>query len=140
MAKAGPQLEDWVEKFAGVSQYLGEEIIVAGETGEKSVNLVVVAETRRAGLREVLQKMLNGRAEKSGPNFRVLDLKELVAATKGAKPGEFVVLVRPDYVIASPDLETVHRFNDLLEAKQGEFGCFLHFAHNWADWEVNELK
>jgi limonene 1,2-monooxygenase len=36
-------------------------------------------------------------------------------------------------VIGTPDdaIAQVRR----LQAKQGPFGCFLHIAHNWADWE-----
>jgi limonene 1,2-monooxygenase len=39
-------------------------------------------------------------------------------------------------VIGTPDdaIEVLEK----LQAKQGEFGCFLHQAHDWADW--NETK
>ena len=121
VGKTGTQFEDWAEKFSAVSQYLGEEIVITGETGERTANLVVVAETRRAGLKELLQKILTGTANKSASNFRVLDVTELAGERKAAKPGEFVVLVRPDYVIASTELESVRRFSDRLDLKQDEF-------------------
>ncbi|MEI9931184.1 MAG: hypothetical protein WDM89_11740 [Rhizomicrobium sp.] len=36
-------------------------------------------------------------------------------------------------VIGTPD--DAIRVLETLQSKQGEFGCFLHQAHDWADWE-----
>jgi limonene 1,2-monooxygenase len=39
-------------------------------------------------------------------------------------------------VIGTPDdaIAEIER----LQGKQGEFGCFLQLAHNWADWEATK--
>lgn len=50
----------------------------------------------------------------------------------GMDPVEFVTKIRGG-VIGTPDdaIALIER----LQAQQGEFGCFLHQSHNWADWE-----
>jgi limonene 1,2-monooxygenase len=39
-------------------------------------------------------------------------------------------------VVGTPDdaIKQIER----LQAKQGQFGCFLHLAHNWAEWEATK--
>jgi type II secretory pathway pseudopilin PulG len=119
VAKTGTEIEDFIDKFAALSQYLGGEIVVAGETGRKNNSPVMVAEIRKPGLNIYLQQMLKDLPEKSKPNVRVLELKELATAKSGAKATDFVVLVRPDFLVAGGDLETVRKFNGLLEARNG---------------------
>ena len=126
MAKAGPQIEDAVEKFYGLSQYIGDEIVVSGEPGVPHRDLLIVAEVKKPGLKEFLQqtmKELPEPVDKSKPNLRVLDLSELSTAKERSKGAEFVVLVRPDFVIAAPELETVVQFNSRLEAGSKGFAA-----------------
>ena len=51
---------------------------------------------------------------------------------KGLTPLEFVTKIRGG-LVGTPDdaIALIER----LAAKQGEFGCFMQIAHNWADWE-----
>src|ERR1700757_1650575 len=56
MAKTGPQLEDAIEKFYQLSQYLGDEIVLSGEPGAPHRDLLVVAAVRKPGLKEFLQR------------------------------------------------------------------------------------
>jgi limonene 1,2-monooxygenase len=44
-----------------------------------------------------------------------------------------VMLDSGHIVIGTPD--DAIRVLETLQAKQGDFGCFLHQAHDWADWE-----
>jgi len=50
LAAAGPKIEDSLEKFYQLHQYLGEEIVVSGSLDGKAPSLLVVAEVRKPGL------------------------------------------------------------------------------------------
>src|SRR5580692_1261798 len=62
LSLAGPKLQDFLEKFYEVSQYLGDEVVVSGEAGaahEKSAaNFLIVAQLRKPGLKEILEQFL----------------------------------------------------------------------------------
>jgi len=120
LAKNGPELEGYIEKFAAVSQYLGDEIVLAGETGGGKHSPFLIAELRRPGLKEFMRQMLKDMPAKSKTDLRVLDATELAAAKPG-KPDEFIILVRPDFVVASVGLDAVRAANRTLDAKGGAF-------------------
>jgi len=82
MAKEGPKIEDALEKIYGLSQYLGDEIVVgaAPSTGKEDPKFVILAEVRKPGLKDFLPKILKDFAEKSTPAIRVLDVAELANA------------------------------------------------------------
>jgi limonene 1,2-monooxygenase len=44
-----------------------------------------------------------------------------------------ILIAAGGIVVGTP--EDAIRQIDRLYAKQGQFGCFLHLAHNWANWE-----
>jgi hypothetical protein len=123
MAKAGPQIEDSIDKFYELSQYLGDEMVIAGEAEGSVPSVVFVAGVRKPGLKDFLQQTLKGLPGKSTSNVRVLDVQELATAKSEARsepktvPGALVILVRPDVVVAGSDLSAVRNINKLLEAK-----------------------
>jgi hypothetical protein len=123
MAKAGPQIESSIDKFYELSQYLGDEIVLAGEAEGSAPSVVFVAEVRKPGLKDFLQQVLKDLPDKSTSNVRVLDLQELATAKTEAKseaktmPGGLVILVRPEVVVAGSDLIVVRNINRLLEAR-----------------------
>jgi len=121
MAKSGPELENFAEIFSRVSQYLGDEIVFCGQTGAASHGLLLVAETRKPGLKDFLQQSLKDLPDKSRPNVRILDATELTMPGRRMQPPDLVVLVRADLVIASPNLETLRWFNSQLDAKSRNF-------------------
>src|SRR5579871_6504350 len=121
MVTEGPKAEEAVEKFYQLSQYLGNEFVVAGVmNGKKDPEFVFLAEVQKPGLKIFMQKMLSEAAGKGQPAARVLDLQELAAAreTPAIKP---VILVRPDFVIGAPDLGALRRFNAILDSKESKF-------------------
>jgi type II secretory pathway pseudopilin PulG len=120
-AKTIPQVEQFIEKFYELSQYLGEETVIFGEPGTKNHDVLMIAEVRKPGLKEFLQQLVKELPDKSKPDVRILDLKELSIVKNSAKAEEFVVLVRPDFVIAGPGLEAVRTFNKTLQARSGGF-------------------
>ncbi|MFZ3342509.1 MAG: hypothetical protein WA213_16625 [Terriglobales bacterium] len=121
MAKTGPLVESSVEKFYELSQYLGDEMVIAGEAQGSVPSVVFITEVRKPGLKLFLQQMLKGLPENSTAKLRVLDLQELATAKSEAKAatGGLVVLVRPDFVIAGSDINAVRKFNQFVELKTG---------------------
>ena len=121
-AKAGPVAEDSLEKFYQLSQYLGEEIVTSATLEMRNPKLLVVAEIRKPGLKMFLRQMLNELPGKSKPPVRVFDPQELAGAEDRGPSQEFLVLVRPDFVVGAPDLATLRGFNTLLDRGSREFG------------------
>ena len=122
----GPMAEDAIEKFYALSQFVGDEIVIAGSmNGAEAPSVAVIAEVKKPGLKFVLQLAAKELAAKAPagakqPEMRVLDQQELAAATDGPTH-ELVVLVRPDYVIGAFDLATLRSFKARLDSKREEF-------------------
>jgi type II secretory pathway pseudopilin PulG len=127
LSSAGPKLEDFLEKFHEISQYLGDEVIVAGSTkgisekGAAPPKILLMAEVRKAGLNLALRQMLKGMGSQSQYTVRVLDPRELAEAKNGTGAQQLVILVRPDFVVASENVEALRGVNSLLDAKTMEF-------------------
>jgi type IV pilus assembly protein PilA len=128
VAEIGPKVEDSLEKFSQLSQYLGEEVVVSG-TAE---GVVFVAEVRKPGLKIFLQQAVSELDGKSKPSVRLFDQQELATAEdanrRPVRPDWDpslaplpVILVRPDYMVAALDLATVRRFNARLDRHGREF-------------------
>jgi limonene 1,2-monooxygenase len=88
-----------------------------------------IAETReqaRANVRYGLQKYLEYYQAINPARFSDLE---------GRDPVEVLTETRRA-VIGTPDdaIEQIQRLRD----KQGEFGCYLQLAHNWANWEATK--
>jgi limonene 1,2-monooxygenase len=47
------------------------------------------------------------------------------------------ILVAAGAIVVGTPADAVKQI-EKLRAKQGEFGCFLQLAHNWADWEATK--
>ena len=124
MAAAAPKVEDSFDKFYQLSQFFGDEIVVAGsiDARQDHPSLVILAQVRKPGLKIFLQQMVKELAGKSKPAVRVFDLQQLAIAKDARHPGqELVVLVRPDFVVAALDLATLRSFNARLDRKSLQF-------------------
>ena len=121
MAATGSKVEDSLEKFYQVSQYLGDEIVMSGATDGRDHSLLILAEVRKPGLKDFLQQMVKELAGKSKPAVRVLDLKELATAKDLGTAQELMVLVRPDFVVAALDLAILRSFNARLDRGSPQF-------------------
>ncbi len=128
LSSAGPKLQEFLEKFYEVSQYLGDEVVVSGEmqgriseAGAASRSLLVVAEVRKPGLKDFLKQMVKEHRDESQLPVRVLDPQELAQAKSAPAAQQLVVLVRPDFVIATQSVEALRWFNNFLDAKTAEF-------------------
>ncbi|HTU32592.1 MAG TPA: hypothetical protein VMF66_02180 [Candidatus Acidoferrum sp.] len=117
----GTKVEDSIEKFAQLSQYIGDEIAISGATGGHQPKVLVVAQVRKPGFKDALQQMLNELPAGSSSGLRILDPQQLAAAENVPSKHEFLVLVRPDWVVASSDLETLRSFNAHLDSGERNF-------------------
>jgi len=122
MAADGPKVEDALEKIYQFSQYLGDEIVVSGaaESG-KAPSLLILAELRKPGLKDLIQQMAKEFGGNSEPGVRVLSVQELATATDKQPAQQLVILVRPDMVVAALDVAALRSFNARLEKKSREF-------------------
>jgi type II secretory pathway pseudopilin PulG len=121
MAKTAPDIEDFFERFYLLSQFLGDEIVLSGSTGEQTEKPVLLAEVRKSGLRELLLRMSAESGKKSKFNFLVIDPHELTLVKSLAKLPDLMILVRPDFVIAAPDIASVRKYDALLTAANKQF-------------------
>ncbi|HVI08256.1 MAG TPA: hypothetical protein VND65_08170 [Candidatus Binatia bacterium] len=113
---SGPQIEDFLKKFDEASQFVGNELVVWGETSGKERNLVMVAPLRKPGLKNYLEAMFKGGGGTSA--VQILELKDLAGASSNAGQ-QLSVLVRPDYVVAAQNVESLRSVNAMLDAKSG---------------------
>jgi type IV pilus assembly protein PilA len=121
LAKNGPMIEQSIDKFSQLSQYLGEEIVLFGDAGGFDRNPLLIAEVRKPGLKQFLQQMLKENASEWNTHWRVLDSQELANADdQKAGPG-VVVLVRSDLVIVGPNVAALRSFNNQLQTSSGQF-------------------
>jgi type II secretory pathway pseudopilin PulG len=121
IAASGPKIEEALDKFSQLNQYLGDEIVFSGSTDGNDRNVLIVAEVRKPGLKNFLQQALAQIAGKSQSHVRILDLQELASAQDTKSSDELIVLVRPDYVVVSLNLATLRAFNTRLAGTNREF-------------------
>jgi hypothetical protein len=125
----GAKVEDSLEKAYQLSQYLGDEIIVSGGDqiggpgAARDPGLLILAEVRKPGLKNFLQRMTKEFGGKSEPAVRVLDDQELAAAKDTVPAQQPVILVRPDLLVGTSDLATLRYFMARLNAGNREFSA-----------------
>ena len=116
----GSRVEDSIEKFYQVSQYLGDEVVFSGTAGgHDEPKLLVIASIRKPGLKEALQQILRG--VPASVRVRIVDPQELTADANATSTQQLLVLVRSDFVVASWDLATLRSFNATLDARAHGF-------------------
>src|SRR5690242_4414805 len=121
-AKSGPKIENALELAYQLSQYLGDEIVIsAAAEHNQPGNLLVIAETRKPGIKSFLQRMSKELGNDSKSSLRILEVQELGKAQEGRPGQDLLVLVRPDYVVAAMDLATLRSFNERLDRKASDF-------------------
>jgi hypothetical protein len=115
VAAAGPKVEEGLEKFYQLSQYLGEEIVISGAMDGKEPRLLMAAEVRKPGLKKFLQQMIDELGGNAKAGMRILEPQELASVKETSGKDELLLLVRADYVVGAEDVATLRRFNERLE-------------------------
>jgi hypothetical protein len=116
LAGSGTNAEDALEKFYLVSQYLGDEVVVSATMDGKEPRVLILAEIKKPGLKQILQQLGTEFAGKTKTRVRVVDSQELASLENQRPAGEFLLLVRADLMVGSTDLPTLRNFNARLEA------------------------
>jgi hypothetical protein len=121
MAAEGPKLEQTIDRFYQLSQYLGDEIVVAAAgDGKEDPKFVILSQIRKPGLKDFLRQTLKDMAGKSQPSARVYDVAEFAVA-RNLPSGQPIILVRPDLVILAENLAALRKFNALQEHRDPDF-------------------
>jgi type IV pilus assembly protein PilA len=120
MITIGPKIEDSIERFSQLSAYLGDEIVISGALDGRDPDLLVVAAVRKSGLKAELEKILLALSDKSKRPIRILDPHEL-AFVKENPLKDLVIVVRPDFVMASTNPATLKNFNARLDRGTRDF-------------------
>jgi len=114
MDSAGTKnFEDFAQNFYALSQYLGDEIVISASAKGKEPRVLFIAEVRKPGLKAFLEQTIAQLPATSKPVLRILDPQQLALA-KDVPREQPIVLVRPDFVIASGDLATLRSFSGEL--------------------------
>jgi hypothetical protein len=123
-------LDTLVEKVHQMSQYLGDEIVIAGVKQPTNPGFAIIADVKRSGLDDFLKNQL--------PNSQltVLDPTSLAALQSSSQPqaGGFA-LVRPSEVVFSNSIATLKLINAQLNSgasgfAAGDFGQQIASAYS----------
>ena len=121
MAAAGPKLEDSIEKFSQLHQYLGEEIVVSGSMEGQEPAFLAFAEIRKPGLRKFFEQWVDQYGGESAAGVRVLDPPGLAVGKEKSPKQQLLLLVRPDFIVASANMALLRSFSTRLDHHTHEF-------------------
>lgn len=110
----GPDLNQIVTEIHSLSQYIGNEIVFSVSIQAGKGTPLVAAQVQQPGLKDFIQHEITARmgGSQSG-GIRVLDEAELATVSPRRGSG-LLMLVRPDFVAASEDINALRQFNDAL--------------------------
>jgi type II secretory pathway pseudopilin PulG len=124
MAASGPKLEEALERFYQLSQYLGDEVVVSGgREGPQDPSVLLIAQLRKPGLKQFLTQAVRDLGGPSSPALRIIDVNELASAKELSPSKGLVIVLRPDYVMAGTNLSTLRKVNARLERKGADFAA-----------------
>ncbi|MGD0629877.1 MAG: FecR domain-containing protein [Terracidiphilus sp.] len=123
-------LDALVEKVHQMSQYLGDEIVIAGIKQAANPGFAIIADVKRSGLDDFLKNQL------PNSHLTVLDQTSLAALQPSSQPqaGGFA-LVRPNEVVFSNSVATLKLINAQLNSgasgfASGDFGQQIASAYS----------
>jgi ferric-dicitrate binding protein FerR (iron transport regulator) len=118
----GPSFDQMVQKLHGLSQYLGDEIVLAGFGGNLGGehNAVVIAPIKAAGLKQYLNTEFTNLVTHEGTTegLRILGEDELAAAVP-LQGHEMVAVVGEQFVLFSPSLTALRLVDSQLQSGSG---------------------
>lgn len=120
--KHGAEFDEMVEYVHDLGQYLGDEIVFSLSVSARDGKPLVVARVQHDGLKQFIQQEA-AKYDASRSNIRVLDEQELSRLAPQPKGKQLLVLVRPDFVAAAIDVETLRQFANGLNQGGGGFAA-----------------
>ena len=121
LATAAPQIEDSLDKFWRLHQYLGDEIVFFGAMEEGKPSFMLLSGVRKPGLREFLDQLTEQLGGRKKAGVRVLHAKELAKLRDTGRSQDLLVLVRSDYAVAADDFDALRSFNERLDRRTQDF-------------------
>jgi hypothetical protein len=105
-AASGPKFLNALDQFSQLHQYLGDELILSAAMDVQEPTFLIVSEVRKPGLKPFLQQLAAQISGNPKSPMRVIDQNELATAAERPHAQEPIILVRPDFVVLSLDLNT----------------------------------
>lgn len=135
--EGSPSFNEIVQKLHGMSQYLGEEMVIAGFAGpdHDSNGIAVIAPIKSPGLKQYLETQFTTVVSQNGQTagLTVLGENEVASATP-VRGHELTALVMDNFVIISPNLPMLQLMDSQLQSGSGfaqtPFGQRLADAYN----------
>ncbi len=120
-ATSGPKILAALDQFSDLHQFLGDELVLSAAMDVQEPTFLLVAEVRKPGLKPFLRQLALQISGNPTSPMRVIDQAELATATERPHAQEPIILVRPDFVVLSLDLNTLRAFNAQLNSPKPEF-------------------
>jgi Protein of unknown function (DUF3352) len=118
---AGFMAEAAIEQIHQFTGYLGDEIVVAGTIKPKGgSSFAMAAEIKKPGLAAFLRQLISQYGGQSAP-VRILTPQQLLTAKDGSDSKQFLVLVRPDFMVAASDVATLRSWNGRMNGGEKTF-------------------
>jgi FecR protein/Putative zinc-finger/Protein of unknown function (DUF3352) len=116
--KHGPDFAEILNDVHAFSAYLGNEVVfTAAFDGQHHGSPLALAQVQKPGLKEFIAQEYPNQ-----PNLRVVDEQELNGLSQQTEKG-IVVLVRPDFVAAGPDVAALQLLDAALNRGNGGFAA-----------------
>ncbi|HSK46359.1 MAG TPA: hypothetical protein VLA83_20995, partial [Candidatus Binatia bacterium] len=108
------KIENGIQQFYEFSQFLGDELVITGKMGGQEPAFMLVAEVKKPGIKEFLEKMNAEVFTDKTDRARIVDAQELASSGPGKKDTP-VILVRPDLVVMGLGVESLRAFNTQID-------------------------
>lgn len=110
----GPGFNQIVDELHSLSQYVGDEIVFSVAIAGNQCTPLAAAPVQKPGLKQFIEQEIARRSDGAHyGDIQVLDEAGLASAV-AQKRGGLYMLVRPDFVAASPDISALRAFNTAL--------------------------
>jgi hypothetical protein len=115
-----PEIEKGIQKFYEFSQFLGDEVVITGKMQGQEPAILLVAEVKKPGVKEFLEKLNNEEFANKSDRVRILDPQGLAASDLGTGKAP-VVLVRPDIVAIGFTVASLRDLNAQIDQSGPRF-------------------
>ncbi len=115
-----PMVENALQQFYEFSQFLGDEIVITGGLRGKEPSFLIMAEVRKPGAREFVEKVNSEIFTTPGDRLRIIGPQDLTADDGGTKQAP-IVLVRRDLIVLGFNMASLRKFNAQVDDSSPRF-------------------